>query len=70
MEFLVQHYSAGTCGWITLNGEVHYNLYLNSQMHRMYTSGERACLYDRVERVMVKIAIPIFYCQIMTHLMV
>ena len=51
MEFLVQHYSSGVCGWITLNGEVHYNLYLNSQMHRMYTSGERACLYDRVERV-------------------
>ena len=51
MEFLVQHYSSGVCGWVTLNGEVHYNLYLHSQMHRLYTSGERACLYDRVERV-------------------
>lgn len=51
MEFLVQHYSSGVCGWITLNGEVHYNLYLHSKMHRLYTSGERACLYDRVERV-------------------
>lgn len=51
MEFLVQHYSRGVCGWITLNGEAHYNLYLQSEMHRLYTSGERACLYDRVERV-------------------
>lgn len=51
MEFLVQHYSQGVCGWITLNGEVHYNLRLQSEMHRLYTSGERACLYDRVERV-------------------
>lgn len=51
MEFLAQHYSSGVCGWITLNGEVHYNLYLHSEMNRLYTSGERACLYDRVERV-------------------
>lgn len=51
MDFLVQHYSSGVYGWITLNGEVSYNLYLHSEMHRLYTSGERACLYDRVERV-------------------
>lgn len=51
MEFMIQHYSSGVCGWITVNGEVHYNLYLHSEMTRLYTSGERACLYDRVERV-------------------
>lgn len=51
MEFLTQHYSSGVCGWVTVNGEVHYNLYMHSEMHRLYTSGERACLYDRVERV-------------------
>lgn len=51
MEFLVQHYSAGTYGWGTTNGETYYNLYLHSDMNRLYTSGERACLYDRVERV-------------------
>lgn len=51
MEFLTQHYSSGVYGWVTLNGEVYYNLYLHSEMHRLYTSGERACLYDRVEKV-------------------
>lgn len=51
MDFLTQHYSSGVYGWVTLNGEVHYNLYLHSEMHRLYTSGERACVYDRVERV-------------------
>lgn len=51
MEFLTQHYSSGVYGWVTVNGEVHYNLYLHSEMNRLYTSGERACLYDRVERV-------------------
>ena len=51
MEFMTQHYSSGVYGWSTINGEVHYNLYLHSEMHRLYTSGERACLYDRVERV-------------------
>ena len=51
MEFLVQHYSSGVYGWVTVNGQVSHNLYLHSEMHRFYTSGERACLYDRVERV-------------------
>lgn len=51
MEFLTQHYSSGVYGWVTVNGEVSYNLSLHSEMHRLYTSGERACLYDRVERV-------------------
>ena len=51
MEFMTQHYSAGVYGWVTGDGEVHYNLSLHSEMHRLYTSGERACLYDRVERV-------------------
>ena len=48
---MTQHYSSGVYGWSTINGEVRYNLYLHSEMHRLYTSGERACLYDRVERV-------------------
>lgn len=51
MEFLTQHYSSGIYGWVTSNGKVSYNLSLCSEMHRLYTSGERACLYDRVERV-------------------
>lgn len=51
MEFLTQHYSSGVYGWVTVNGEVSYNLDLHSEMHRLYTSGERACVYDRVERV-------------------
>lgn len=49
MEFLTQHYSSGVYGWVTLNGNVYYNLYMHSEMRRLYTSGERACIYDRVE---------------------
>jgi len=52
MEFLIQHYGQGGVGWITTTtGKVAQRAYLQSNMWRAYTSGERVCIYDRVETV-------------------
>lgn len=52
MEFLCQHYSSGVYGWVTTStGAVAHNVHLHSDMWRLHTSGERVCIYDRVQVV-------------------
>lgn len=51
MEFLVQHYGYGQVGrWSNVNGAGE-DVHLGSSMWRLYTSGERACLYDQITTV-------------------
>lgn len=51
MDFLVQHYGYGQVGrWSNVNG-VGEDVHLGSSMWRLYTSGERACIYDKVTSV-------------------